>query len=199
MGLSSGGGEGGVVAGVGLLAAAAARLLLPTQLVGLLATRKRAIDVVTLAVLYTIRVIAGAVAIGVTMSEWLFAFSLFIFMSLALVKRYIELSTTRSGERLTSRDYSTDDLSMIAVLAAAAGFNAVVVFTLYISSDTVRALYAHPQTLWIGCPILMYWIARVMLLAQRGQIDDDPVIFALRDRVSWIALGAIGAIMLIAI
>jgi 4-hydroxybenzoate polyprenyltransferase len=157
------------------------------------------IDVVTLAVLYTIRVIAGAVAIGVTMSEWLFAFSLFIFMSLALVKRYIELRVARSGERLMSRDYSADDLSMIAVLAAAAGFNAVVIFTLYISSDTVRALYAHPQTLWIGCPILMYWIARVMLLAQRGQIDDDPVIFALRDRVSWIALGAIGAIMLIAI
>jgi 4-hydroxybenzoate polyprenyltransferase len=157
------------------------------------------IDVVTLAVLYTIRVIAGAVAIGVTMSEWLFAFSLFIFMSLALVKRYIELSAQRSGERLMSRDYSADDLSMIAVLAAAAGFNAVVVFTLYISSDTVRALYAHPQILWIGCPILMYWIARVMLLAQRGQIDDDPVIFALRDRVSWIALGAIGAILLIAI
>jgi 4-hydroxybenzoate polyprenyltransferase len=157
------------------------------------------IDVVTLAVLYTIRVIAGAVAIGVTMSEWLFAFSLFIFMSLALVKRYIELRTAHSGERLMSRDYSADDLSMIAMLAAAAGFNAVVVFTLYISSDTVRALYAHPQTLWIGCPILMYWIARVMLLAQRGEIDDDPVIFALRDRVSWLALGAIGAIMLVAI
>jgi len=157
------------------------------------------IDVVTLAVLYTIRVIAGAVAIGVTMSEWLFAFSLFIFMSLALVKRYIELAARRSGERLVSRDYSADDLSMIAVLAAASGFNAVVVFTLYISSDTVRALYSHPQALWIGCPILMYWIARVMLLAQRGQIDDDPVIFALRDRVSWIALGAIGAILLLAI
>jgi len=157
------------------------------------------IDVVTLAVLYTVRVIAGAVAIGVTMSEWLFAFSLFIFMSLALVKRYIELSAQRSGDRLMSRDYSASDRSMIAVLAAASGFNAVVVFTLYISSDTVRALYSHPQGLWIGCPILMYWIARVMLLAQRGQIDDDPVIFALRDRVSWIALGAIGAILLLAI
>ena len=161
--------------------------------------RAAPIDVVTLAVLYTIRVIAGAVAIGVTMSEWLFAFSLFMFMSLALVKRFIELRAARSGERLMSRDYSADDLSMIAVLAAAAGFNAVVVFTLYISSDAVRALYAHPQALWMGCPILLYWIARVMLLAQRGQIDDDPVIFALRDRVSWIALGAIGTIMLVAI
>lgn len=157
------------------------------------------VDVVTLAVLYTIRVVAGAIAIGVTMSEWLFAFSLFIFMSLALVKRYIELDGHRSDERLMSRDYQAGDLAMIAVLAAASGFNAIVIFTLYISSDTVRALYSHPQALWIGCPILMYWIARVMLLAQRGLIDDDPVIFALRDRVSWIALGAIGAIMLIAI
>jgi 4-hydroxybenzoate polyprenyltransferase len=156
-------------------------------------------DVVTLAILYTIRVVAGAAAIGVTMSEWLFAFSVFIFMSLALVKRYVELRGRRSGERLTARDYETDDLSMIAVLAAAAGFNAVVIFALYISSDTVRALYSHPQALWISCPILMYWIARVMLFAQRGLIDDDPVIFALRDRVSWLALGAIGAIMFAAI
>jgi 4-hydroxybenzoate polyprenyltransferase len=157
------------------------------------------IDVVTLAVLYTIRVVAGAVAIGVTMSEWLFAFSLFIFMSLALVKRYIELDGRRPDQPLMSRDYQAGDLAMVAMLAATSGFNAIVVFTLYISSDAVRALYGHPQALWIGCPVLMYWIARVMLLAQRGLIDDDPVIFALRDRVSWIALGAIGAIMLVAL
>ena len=156
-------------------------------------------DVVTLAILYTVRVVAGAAAIGVAMSEWLFAFSLFIFMSLALVKRYVELRGRRSGERLAARDYEADDLSMIAVLAAAAGFNAVIIFTLYISSDTVRALYSHPQALWISCPILMYWIARVMLFAQRGLIDDDPVIFALKDRASWLALGAISAIMFAAI
>ena len=156
-------------------------------------------DVVTLAILYTVRVVAGAAAIGVAMSEWLFAFSLFIFMSLALVKRYVELRGRRPGERLAARDYEADDLSMIAVLAAAAGFNAVIIFTLYISSDTVRALYSHPQALWISCPILMYWIARVMLFAQRGLIDDDPVIFALKDRASWLALGAISAIMFAAI
>jgi 4-hydroxybenzoate polyprenyltransferase len=156
------------------------------------------IDVITLAVLYTIRVIAGAIAIGVVMSEWLFAFSLFIFMSLALVKRYVELNGQRSGEKPLARDYSAVDIPMIAALAAASGFNAVVVFTLYISSDTVHALYAHPQALWACCPILMYWIARVMLSAQRGLIDDDPVAFALRDRVSWLALGAIGTIMLVA-
>ena len=157
------------------------------------------VDVITLALLYTIRVVAGAVSIGVTMSEWLFAFSLFIFMSLALVKRYVELNGQRSGEKPMARDYNTGDLPIIAVLAAAAGFNAVVVFTLYISSETVHALYARPQVLWAGCPILLYWIARVMLMAQRGLIEDDPVVFALRDRVSWLALAAFGTIMLIAI
>ncbi|NEU99813.1 UbiA family prenyltransferase [Bradyrhizobium uaiense] len=157
------------------------------------------VDVVVLATLYTVRVIGGAVAISVPMSEWLLAFSLFIFMSLALVKRYIELASQPDGAVLAARGYQIEDKAMIAVLAAASGFNAVVIFTLYISSDTVRALYSHPRLLWVGCPILMYWISRVMLFAQRGLIDDDPVIFALRDRVSWFALGAIGLIMLAAI
>ncbi|WP_076864088.1 UbiA family prenyltransferase [Bradyrhizobium mercantei] len=157
------------------------------------------VDVVVLATLYTVRVIGGAVAIDVPMSEWLLAFSLFIFMSLALVKRYVELAGQPDGAVLAARGYQVDDKSMVAILAAASGFNAVVIFTLYISSDTVRALYGHPQLLWAGCPILMYWIGRVMLFAQRGLIDDDPVMFALRDRASWIALGAIGVIMLAAI
>lgn len=157
------------------------------------------VDVVVLASLYTIRVIGGAVAISVPMSEWLLAFSLFIFMSLALVKRHVELASQPEQGVLAARGYQAADQSMVAILAAASGFNAVVIFTLYISSDTVRALYGHPQLLWVGCPILMYWIGRVMLFAQRGLIDDDPVIFALRDRVSWFALGAIGLIMLAAI
>jgi len=157
------------------------------------------VDVVVLATLYTVRVIGGAIAISVPMSEWLLAFSLFIFMSLALVKRHIELASQPDGAVLAARGYQVDDKSMIATLAAASGFNAVVIFTLYISSDTVRALYSHPQLLWVCCPILMYWIGRVMLFAQRGLIDDDPVMFALRDRASWVALGAIGVIMLAAI
>lgn len=157
------------------------------------------VDVVVLATLYTVRVIGGAVAIDVPMSEWLLAFSLFIFMSLALVKRYTELASQPDGAVLAARGYQIEDKAMVAILAAASGFNAVVIFTLYISSDTVRAMYSHPQLLWVGCPILMYWIGRVMLFAQRGLIDDDPVTFALRDRASWVALGAIGVIMLAAI
>ncbi|UFX44931.1 UbiA family prenyltransferase [Bradyrhizobium sp. 41S5] len=157
------------------------------------------VDVVVLATLYTVRVIGGAVAISVPMSEWLLAFSLFIFMSLALVKRHVELASQPDGVVLAARGYRLEDKSMVAILAAASGFNAVVIFTLYISSDTVRALYGHPQLLWVCCPILMYWIGRVMLFAQRGLIDDDPVMFALRDRASWVALGAIGVVMLVAI
>ena len=157
------------------------------------------VDVVVLASLYTIRVFGGAIAIDVPMSEWLFAFSLFIFMSLALVKRHIELDGQPEASVLAARGYQTQDKTMIATLAATCGFNAVVIFTLYISSEAVRSLYSHPQLLWIGCPVLMYWIGRVMLFAQRGLIDDDPVIFALRDRVSWFALGTIGIIMLAAI
>jgi len=157
-------------------------------------------DVVTLAMLYTIRVIGGAVAIDVVMSEWLLAFALFIFMSLALIKRYIELVGRLDGNLSSpaNRGYEVGDHPVVAVLAAAAGFNAVVVFTLYISSEAVHELYARPQALWLVCPILMYWIARVLMLAHRRLIDDDPIIFALKDRVSWLAMIAIGAIMLLA-
>ena len=88
---------------------------------------------------------------------------------------------------------TVDDLQL--ALARMEGRRAVVIFTLYISSDTVRSLYSHPQMLWAGCPVLMYWFARVMLLAQRGLIDDDPVIFALKDRVSWLSLGMLGIIL----
>ena len=167
-----------------------------TSSYSLLLKRIAIVDVVTLATLYAIRVIGGAVAIAVPMSEWLFAFSLFIFMSLALVKRHVELAGRPEGSVLLARDYQAGDKSMVAMLAAASGFNAVVIFTLYISSDAVRALYSHPQVLWMNCPILMCWIGRVMLLAQRGLIDDDPVIFALRDRFSWLSLAAIAAITL---
>lgn len=158
-------------------------------------------DVVVLAMLYTIRVIGGAIAINVAVSEWLLAFALFIFMSLALIKRYIELAgqLDKNLSRPANRGYEVDDHTMVAVLAAAAGFNAVVVFTLYISSEAVRALYTKPQVLWLVCPILMYWVARVLMLAHRRMIDDDPVIFALKDRVSWLAMGSICAVMLFAI
>jgi 4-hydroxybenzoate polyprenyltransferase/phosphoserine phosphatase len=147
--------------------------------------RKLMVDVVVLAMLYTTRVIAGAVALPVVPSEWLLAFSMFVFTSLALVKRYVELAVRIEKELPDprNRNYRLADLPIIEALAAASGLNAVTIFALYISSSTVRELYGHPETLWLICPVLLYWLARVVL-AHRRAIDDDPIVFALQDRNS---------------
>jgi len=159
--------------------------------------RKLVVDVITLAALYSIRVIGGAVAISVAVSEWLIAFSMMIFMSLALTKRYVELAARHDANLPdpTSRNYKNSDMDIVAALAAAAGFNAVTILALYVSSDTVNRLYSHPQTLWFICPLLMFWIARALMLAGRRIMDDDPVVFALKDRVSRII--AVAAALLI--
>jgi 4-hydroxybenzoate polyprenyltransferase/phosphoserine phosphatase len=161
--------------------------------------RKMLVDVVTLATLYTLRVIAGAAAIAVPVSEWLLAFSMFMFTALALLKRYVELAGRANGNaEASNRNYRKSDLDVVAALAAAAGFNAVTVFALYISSDTVKALYRHPQALWLACPILMYWIGRALMIAHRGLMHDDPIVFALKDWNSLVAFGLIAAIALLA-
>jgi 4-hydroxybenzoate polyprenyltransferase len=158
-----------------------------TIVYSLILKRKLLMDVITLAVLYTVRVIAGATAIQVPMSEWLLTFSLFIFLSLALVKRHSELAM-RFDFGLpdpVNRNYRTDDLSVVFALAAASGYCAVVVLTLYLSSDTVRELYSRPSVLWLGCPICIYWISRLLMLSHRRMLHDDPVVFTVTDRVSW--------------
>jgi len=163
--------------------------------------RKMLVDVITLAMLYVARLVAGAVAVQVFLSEWLLAFSMFIFMSLALIKRYVELAV-RLDSRLAdpeNRNYKLSDLEIVAALAAAAGFNAVTVFALYISSDSVRPLYRHPQVLWLICPVLLYWISRALMLAHRRHLDDDPIVFALRDRNSLIAALLTGMLLIAAI
>ena len=126
--------------------------------------RKMIIDVVTLAMLYTLRVVGGAAAISVPISEWLLAFSMFMFVCLALIKRYTELAGRIDANlpEPTNRNYRKIDLDIVAALAAASGFNAITVFTLYILSENVRLLYRHPQALWLIGPILMYWIGRLL-------------------------------------
>jgi 4-hydroxybenzoate polyprenyltransferase len=160
--------------------------------------RKMLVDVITLASLYTTRVVAGAVVISVPMSEWLIGFSIFVFTALALIKRYVELATRidEGLSDLTNRNYLKSDLDIVAALAAAAAFNAVTVFALYISSDAVRPFYSYPQALWFICPILMYWLGRALLMAHRRLMPDDPILFALRDRNSYIALGLVGLILI---
>jgi 4-hydroxybenzoate polyprenyltransferase len=162
--------------------------------------RKMMVDIVALASLYILRVIAGAVAIGVRPSEWILAFSMFIFTSMALIKRYVEL-TARLDAALpdpTNRNYRTSDLNVLGALAAASGFNAVTVFALYVYSDTVHRLYRHPDVLWLICPILMYWVGRALIMADRRLMVEDPIEFALKDWNSLLSFALIGFIMIAA-
>jgi 4-hydroxybenzoate polyprenyltransferase len=163
--------------------------------------RMMVVDVITLAGLYSVRVIGGAVAASIAVSEWLIAFSMMIFMSLALIKRYVELAARRDANLPdpTSRDYKNSDLDIVAALAAAAGFNAVTILTLYISSDSVNELYSRPQLLWLVGPLLMFWIARALMLAGRRIMDDDPVVFAIKDRGSLLTVAAAVALIVAAI
>ena len=157
------------------------------------------VDVVVLAMLYTGRMIAGSAATGVWPSPWLLAFALFFFLSLAFVKRYSELYGLRqSGELLGIRGYYASDLDLIANLGAVSGYLSVLVAALYINTDRVAGLYSEPHLLWLICPLLLYWISRVWLLAHRGELDEDPVVFAVTDRVSYLVGGLIAAVLMIA-
>lgn len=188
---------GGALAIAPAFAAVLAAYLFLTTAYTFVLKRKMMVDIIALASLYTIRVIGGAAAIAVPVSEWLLGFSMFIFTALALIKRYVELAARLDANlpNPTNRNYLKSDLDIVAALAAAAGFNAVTVFALYISSDTVRHVYRHPQALWLVCPILMYWLGRTLLMAHRRLMDDDPIVFALRDWNSLVAVGLIGVIL----
>jgi 4-hydroxybenzoate polyprenyltransferase len=148
------------------------------------------VDVLTLAGLYAVRILAGAAAIPVPVSHWLLVFSLFMFLSLALAKRHAELSALarRAATVAPGRGYRTGDRMLLGLMGVVCGQLSVLVFALYITSPEVRALYSRPALLWIACPILLYWVARVWLLAYRDELNEDPLVFALRDRAS-LALG----------
>lgn len=144
------------------------------------------IDVVLLASLYTIRIIGGAIAIGATLSFWLLAFSMFAFLSLALLKRYTELeSALANGKKeAIGRGYGVTDLPLVQSLGAASGYIAVMVLALYINSPESLQLYGHPQLLWLLCPVFLYWMSRAWVIAHRGEMHDDPIVFAATDRTS---------------
>jgi 4-hydroxybenzoate polyprenyltransferase len=142
-------------------------------------------DVFVLAILYTVRVVAGAVAVSVVLSSWLLAFSIFIFVSLAYLKRYVEV-THLVGEnaKVKGRGYSAADTDTMFSLGIANATAATVVLALYVSSEEVKSLYHNPSFLWILCLLLLYWSNRVWVGARRGKIHEDPVLFAVKDRVS---------------
>lgn len=195
--------SGWIAAPLLLIAAfAGAALLLPASFVAALGAyylltlaysfrlkRVMMLDVVTLALLYSTRLIAGGKAVDVPLSFWLLTFSMFIFMSLALMKRYTELIQAQGAsadKTVQGRGYMAGDLNMVAALGAAAGYLAVMVLALYIQDPATAQLYTHPQRIWLACPLLLYWISRTWMIAHRGRMSDDPVIFALKDPVSMV-------------
>lgn len=159
------------------------------------------VDVVTLASLYTIRIVAGAAAIGVTLSFWLLSFSMFLFLSLAIVKRYTELLKLRSKSvsKTLGRGYQVEDVELLAPLGGASGYVSVLVLALYINSPDVKSLYSQPTLMWPACLVMLYWVSRIWIIAHRGNMNDDPIVFALKDRASIICVLLMGVFMTIAV
>jgi len=151
------------------------------------------LDVLLLAGLYTLRLIAGGAAVSVRLSFWLLAFSMFLFLSLALVKRVAELQSLApdAGDSPVGRNYRRDDIPVLLALGTASGYTAVMVFALYINSSASELLYRRTEALWLLCPLLLFWITRVWLVTHRGQMHDDPIVFDFRDPISrWLAVAA---------
>jgi 4-hydroxybenzoate polyprenyltransferase len=150
--------------------------------------QKPLLDVFFLAGLYTIRLVAGHEATRIPYSSWLLMFSMFIFLSLALVKRFRELTTLRQKNEHHSkgRGYMASDLEVVAMLGSVSGYLSVLVLALYVNSVEVTRLYKNPTLLLLVCPLFLYWISRVWMIAHRGQMHDDPIVFALKDRVSYL-------------
>ncbi len=158
------------------------------------------LDVLVLAGLYTIRVIAGGLATQVVLSDWLMVFSMFIFISLAFAKRFTELQVAvlQNKENLKGRGYRIEDLDIVSMMGVGSGYLAVLVIAFYVNNPVVAELYHCPKLLWLVCPVLLYWISRVWLLAHRKQLHDDPIVFALKDRQSWLICGLALVIALLA-
>ncbi len=159
------------------------------------------LDVLVLASIYTFRIFAGAEAVGIRPSGWLLGFSMFVFTSLAFVKRYGELVVMRSvdGEHATARSYELSDAELLATKGTASGYAAVLMLALYISSGAAKALYGRHELMWLLCPLLLYWLGYIWLVAHRGKMRDDPLIFALRDRTSRILILLMLGVALLAV
>lgn len=165
--------------------------------------RRLVVDICALAVLYTVRILAGGAATNLPISVWLLAFSIFLFFSLAAVKRQAELVDGIASGKLTAhgRGYHVDDLPLVENMATSSGYVAVLVMALYVNSGTVSQLYTAPHMLWGICLVLLYWISRMVMVTHRGKMHDDPVVFAIKDPVSrscvvlMAALGIAGTVL----
>lgn len=166
----------------------------------LLLKRKLLVDVLGLAALHTLRILAGNAAGGIPISSWLLAFSMFLFLSLALVKRYAELRITQdqSGLKKAGRGYQVEDIEALSQLGMASGCTCALIMALYVDSAAVKQLYRHPELIWLVCPIILYQMARIWFLARRGLMHDDPLVFMIRDWRSQLMGLVVAAIMVAA-
>lgn len=159
--------------------------------------RKPIIDICVLAGLYTIRIIGGGVATGIDLSIWILAFSMFLFFSLAAVKRLAELVHMRDSgrEAVAGRGYSVDDLPLTMQMATTSGFVSVLVMALYLNAPEVQAHYSAPWLLWGVCALLLYWVSKAVLVAHRGEMHDDPLVYAVTNRTSLICIAMMAALL----
>ena len=159
------------------------------------------LDVSLLAVLYTLRIIAGTFAVSLELSYWLIVFSIFIFTSLAMVKRVSELYNLKlqGKEEVGGRGYTVQDHEIMSALGSASGFVSVLVLALYIHDPLTTQRYTHPEWLWLIVPSILYWIGRIWIIAHRGQMNEDPVVFAVHDKVSYLILAVIAIGVFLAI
>ncbi len=159
--------------------------------------RRMILDVCTIAGLHTLRIIAGMLAVGASWSFWLLAFSMFVFFSLAMAKRVSELTNLRDAglEPASGRGYRIMDLPMLNTIGVSSGFISVLVVALFINSEKVASTYSQPILLWLLCPLLMYWIGRVWIITARGELHEDPIVFAVRDRVSIAVVTALAVVV----
>jgi 4-hydroxybenzoate polyprenyltransferase len=155
------------------------------------------IDVLALAGLYTVRIVAGAAATDIPLSFWLLMFAIFIFLSLAIVKRYAELYVMRQQGKLKAkgRGYQVEDIALLQSLGASSGYLSILVLALYVNSPDISHLYHYPKLVWALVPVMLYWISRIWMQTHRGQMHDDPLVYALKDKVSLLT-GAVAALVL---
>ena len=163
--------------------------LLLTTLYSALLKKLLIVDVVILALLYTLRIVAGGISVQIPVSFWLLAFSLFIFLSLSFVKRASELEAWKSGDIKSSpgRAYTESDLPAVNSLGIGAGLLSVLVFALYLDSESISGLYQNPEYLWAAVPVMIFWVSWVWIKSGRGEVNQDPIIFALKDRASLVS------------
>ncbi len=158
------------------------------------------VDIFVLASLYVIRILAGSAATGIATSSWLFIFATFIFISLALAKRVSELNGLgiRKKNKVSGRGYITKDKKTLTILGITSGYISLIIFVLYITSNTVTSLYARPNTLWLLLPLFFFWITRIWRLTHKRKMNEDPIIFAIKDMSSYIVATLAFVILVIA-